>query len=156
MNKQAFTVRVAVAALLIGLLAVPAHAQRAHLGPHGGFNSGTDNWLIGAQLLIPVARRVELYPSFDNYFENGVTRYAFSGDMKVRFPMGSGSASYLGGGVNFLHSSTPAGSGTDTGWDFLFGLESRRGSTHPYVEGRLVQHDAMRFQLAAGLNLTLY
>jgi hypothetical protein len=156
MTRQAFTVRAAAAALFIGLLAVPAHAQRAHIGPHGGFNSGDDNWLVGAQMLFPVARHVELYPSFDYYFENGATLMAFSGDVKLRFPVGGGTAPYFGGGINVLHSSNGLTSGTDTGWDLVFGLESRRGATHPYVEGRLLQHDASRFQLAAGLNITLY
>jgi hypothetical protein len=43
----------------------------------------------------------------------------------------------------------------NTGWDILFGFESRRGVTHPYVEGRVLNHSGSAFQLAVGLNFTL-
>jgi hypothetical protein len=157
MNMQAFTARAAAVALLVGLLAVPARAQRAHVGPHGGYNFDGNRGLAGAQMLFPIAPQVELYPSFDYYFENGITRFAFSGDVKFRFPIGGGTAPYLGGGVNVLHTSTGGASGTDTGWDMIFGLESRRGVTHPYVEGRMPHHGGgSQFQMVAGLNITLF
>src|SRR6266550_4020537 len=135
-------------ALVAFLYAGPAYAQRAHIGPHGGYNLDSNRGLAGAQMLLPIAPLVELYPSFDYYFANGATLFAFSGDVKLRLP--------LGGGINVLHSSTAGASGTDTGWDLLFGLESRRGVTHPYVEGRVLHHGASQVQLLAGLNITLY
>jgi len=156
MTMQAFSARMLASALLISLLAAPARAQRPHLGGHGGYNVDVNHGLIGAQMLFPIARNVELYPSFDYYFQDGATRFGFSGDVKLRFPMGGGSAPYLGGGLNVLHASAGGSSDTDTGWDFLFGLESRRGSTHPFVEGRVLLHDASQFQFVAGLNFTLY
>ena len=143
-------------ALVAFLYAGPAYAQRAHIGPHGGYNLDSNRGLAGAQMLLPIAPLVELYPSFDYYFANGATLFAFSGDVKLRLPLGGGTDPYFGGGVNALHSSTAGASGTDTGWDLLFGLESRRGVTHPYVEGRVLHHGASQVQLLAGLNITLY
>jgi len=156
MNVQAFTAQVAAGALLVALLAVPAHAQRAHVGPHGGYNFDGNRGVAGAQILLPIAPQIELYPSFDYYFESGVTRLAFSGDAKLRFPIGGGTDPYFGGGLNVLHSSVAGTSGTDTGWDMVFGIESRHGGTHPYVEGRMLHHAASQFQLVAGLNITLF
>jgi hypothetical protein len=150
--KPAVTIALAVSVLLAATAAT-ARAQRSHIGPHAGYNFDLDRALLGAQLLLPVGRAVELYPSFDYYFVDQGSLVGFSGDLKFRFPTGGPSMFYFGGGVNFLRAS--AGS-TDTGWDLLFGLESRRGVTHPYVEGRVLNHSRSAFQLAAGLNFTLF
>jgi hypothetical protein len=71
-------------------------------------------------------------------------------------PTGGPSVLYVGGGINFLRASAGGSADTDTGWDILFGLESRLGMTHPYVEGRVLNHSGSSFQLVAGLNLTLF
>jgi len=142
--------------LLLGSAAVPAQAQRSHIGPHAGYNFDIERALIGAQLLLPVGRRVELYPSFDYYFVDGGSLIGFSGDIKFRFPTGGPSVLYVGGGVNLLRASSGGASNTDTGWDILFGLESRLGITHPYFEGRVLNHNSSAFQLAVGLNFTLF
>ncbi len=149
--------RTAVAgALLAGLLAAPLQAQRAHIGAHGGYNFDRDRGLAGAQMLLPIAPSIELYPSFDYYVATGGSLLAFNGDVKVRFPVAPATDLYFGGGVNVFHSSAGGASATDTGWDLLFGLESRRGVTHPYLEGRSLRHGVSQFQLLAGLNITLY
>jgi len=145
--------------VLTGLLCagatIPAAAQRSHIGPHVGYNFDLDRALVGAQLLLPIGRTVELYPSIDYYFVDQGSLFGLSGDLKFRLPTGGPSVLYVGGGINVLQAGGGA-SGSDTGWDLLFGLESRRGVTHPYVEGRVLNHDGSAFQLAAGLNLTLF
>jgi hypothetical protein len=47
-------------------------------------------------------------------------------------------------------------SNNDTGWDMLFGFESRRGVAHPYIEGRVLGHSNTSFQIGAGLNFTIF
>ena len=42
MSLQALTARAAAGALLVALVAAPVHAQRAHVGPHGGYNLDSD------------------------------------------------------------------------------------------------------------------
>jgi hypothetical protein len=153
--KSAFAMTLAVGVLLTASAAT-AHAQRSHIGPHAGYNFDVDRALIGAQMLLPVGRSVELYPSFDYYFVDQGSLVGFSGDLKFRFPTGGPSMFYFGGGVNVLRASAGGTSNTDTGWDLLFGLESRRGVTHPYIEGRVLNHSGSSFQLAAGLNFTLF
>ncbi len=156
MKLQAGTARTIAGALLVGLFVTPLQAQRAHIGAHGGYNFDRDRGLAGAQMLLPIAPSIELYPSFDYYVASGGSLLAFSGDLKVRVPMAPATDFYFGGGVNLLHSSAGGAGTTDTGWDLLFGLESRRGVTHPYLEGRSLQHGGSQFQLLVGLNITLY
>lgn len=146
---------VAVTLALLAATTATARAQRSHIGPHAGYNFDNDRALIGAQLLLPLSRSVELYPSFDYYFVDQGSLIGLSGDLKFRVPTGGPSVLYVGGGVDFLRRSVGGVSDTDTGWDILFGIESRMGLTHPYIEGRVLNHSGSAFQLAAGLNLTL-
>lgn len=145
-----------LAGLLLACFTVPAHAQRAHIGPHFGYNFDMDRALIGAHMLLPLSTDVEFYPSFDYYLVNPGSAVGFSGDLKFRVPTGYGSAFYLGGGLNFQNASAGGTSNNDTGWDFLFGLESRRGAAHPYIEGRVLGHNGTSFQIGAGLNFTIF
>lgn len=141
---------------LLACVSHRAHAQRAHIGPHFGYNFDMDRALIGAQMLLPLSNDVEFYPSFDYYLVNTGSRVGFSGDLKFRVPTGYGSAFYLGGGLNYVNASLNGASDHDTGWDFLFGLESRRGPTHPFIEGRVLGHSGTSFQIGAGLNFTIF
>lgn len=145
-----------LAGLLLACISHPAHAQRAHIGPHFGYNFDMDRGLIGAQMLLPLSPYVELYPSFDYYLGNGVNLIGLSGDLKFRMPTGYGSAFYFGGGVDFQNASSGGVSNGDTGWDLLFGFESRRGVAHPFLEGRLLGHGSTSFQIGAGLNFTIF
>ena len=145
--------------VLVGLLSAGAatqgHAQRSHIGPHVGYNFDFARALVGGHMLIPLGGAAEFYPSFDYYLVDRGSRFGLSGDLKLRLPTGGGSAFYLGGGLDFQRAGVNGVSNSDTGWDALFGLESRHGVAHPYVEGRLLGHDNTTFQVSAGLNLTL-
>ena len=153
MRGTRILVLVAALALVFGRAGT---AQRSHIGIHGGYNFDAADPLIGAQLLLPVASHLELYPSFDYYFTGGTSTLGFSADLKLR-THGSQMVLYGGGGLNILWED--AGGGTrssDTGGDLFGGFESRRGNTHPYVELRVLLHDTSSLQLAAGLNFTLF
>lgn len=140
-----------VAGGLLAAVQAPAAAQRSHIGFHAGYNFDIDEALVGGQILLPIAPRVELYPSIDYYFVDP-SLLGFNLDLKFRAP-GRASVLYFGGGLNFLRVS---GGNTDTGGNLFAGLESRLGMTHPYFEGRLMLHDNSTFQLVGGLNLTLF
>lgn len=147
--------------LLVGvLLAVGpgvAVAQRAHIGPQAGYNFDADRAFVGAHLLLPLGSSVEFYPSFDYYFVDAGSLIGLRGDLKFRVPARGPSALYFGAGLDFRRAAAGGAADTDTGWDFLFGLESRIGLTHPFVEGRVLNHnDSAAFQVGAGLNLTLF
>lgn len=140
-------------AVLLVLLAAAgvsrAAAQRAHFGVHTGYNFDSEDWLIGAQLHLPLSYSVELYPSFDYYFVDPGSLAALNADVKFRTP---GAPLYLGGGLNILQET----GNSDTGFDLFGGLETRYGRTHPYLEFRGIFHDNSSMQLLFGLNVTLY
>ena len=147
-------------AVLAALLAcsATARAQRAHIGPHAGYDFDRNVGLAGGQVSLPLSRYVELYPSVDVYFVDTGTLVGFNGDLKLRLTPGAPLQLYAGGGINVLRRRGSGGGSatTDTGFDLLAGVESRRGGVHPYVEGRWLVHDATAFQLNAGLNITLF
>lgn len=150
------TSRIAVVVSLLLAIAGAARAQRSHFGIHGGYNFDADDPLIGAQLLLPVASHLELYPSFDYYFTGATSTLGLSVDLKLR-THGTRTVLYGGGGLNILWEDAGAGTrSSDTGGDLFGGLESRRGNTHPYIELKLLLHDSTSLQLAAGLNFTLF
>ncbi len=136
--------------VLLGVAGVSrAAAQRSHFGVHGGYNIDSDNWLIGAQVHLPLTRSIELYPSFDYYFVDPGSLVGLNADLQFRTP---GAPLYFGGGLNILR----AGGNSDTGFDLFGGLERRYGRTHPYVEARGLFHNNSSLQLVFGLNVTLY
>ncbi len=121
-TMKAWNASLLIAGMLVVAASPPAQAQgRSHIGAHVGYNFDVEKALIGAQLLLPIGRRIELYPSFDYYFVNSGSLLGISGDVKFRFPTGGESVFYAGGGVNWLRASAGGNSATDTGWDFLFG-----------------------------------
>lgn len=148
--------RLLALALPLVAAAAPLRAQRAHFGVHAGYHFDQDMALIGAQVLLPLGSGLELYPSFDKYFPDAGSLLGFSGDLKLRFPTGSPTRIYFGGGVNVLHASAGGASADDTGWDLFGGFETRSTAVHPYVEARMLVHDRSTLQLAIGLNFTLY
>lgn len=141
--------------LLLGCAAgsSPVYAQRSHFGPHIAYNFDMKQTAIGAQLHMPIGRRVELYPSFDYYLVDSGSLLGLSVDLKFWTPR---EPLYLGGGLNVLRAGAGGSSNSDTGFDLFGGLETRYGRTHPYVELRGLFHNASSLQGAFGLNITLY
>ena len=138
-----------VAALMF---AVPAAAQRAHIGAHAGYQFDANETVVGGQMTLPINWYLELYPSVDVYLVDVGSRVGFNADLKYRLTPGARLQLYGGGGLNVLR----AGGSSDTGWDLFGGLESRRAVVHPYVEGRWLFHNGTAFQVNAGLNFTLF
>lgn len=140
--------------LLLGSAGV-AHAQRAHIGPRIGFDFDAEDALIGGQILLPITRSVELYPSFDYYLRDAGTWLGFNGDLRFRLNARTRSVVYLGAGLGVLHRSDGVDD-TDAGLNLFGGLDAHAGAVHPFVEGRLRLNDGSAFQILAGLNFTLY
>jgi opacity protein-like surface antigen len=145
----------AVLAMLL-VCAASARAQRAHIGPHAGYNFDRNVGLAGGQISLPLSRYVELYPSVDVYFVDTGSLIGFNGDLKLRLQPGRPLQLYVGGGVNALRVHAGSTGNTDTGWDLLGGIETRLGYSHPYIEGKMLQHNGSTFQLMAGINITLF
>ena len=151
--------RLLVVLLLLAVLASTADAQRRsrrravatspgpRYGAHIGYSFDTDDMLLGAQFSLPISASLDFYPTFDYYFVDANTVWALNFDLKYR-PARRNRAWYLGGGLNFLHGS----GNTDTNLNLLTGLEARRGSTRPYVEGKFIVGNNTIFQLVVGLS----
>ena len=161
-TRRAWTIAVAG-----GLLAAPAQSQQrtmaggrwgpidpARLGPHLGYNFDADALALGAQVTLPITRQIEVYPSFDHYFVDPGTLWALNADVKFR-PATRTGALYVGGGLNYLHTSAGGGTG-DTNLNLLGGLEARRRSYAPFVEGRLILGNGSAFQVVGGFNFRLH
>jgi hypothetical protein len=118
-----------------------------------GYNFDADALTLGVQATLPVTTRIELYPSLDYYAISPGTLWAINMDVKFRPPTQLG-ALYVGGGIDYLHTSASGGSG-DVNLDFLGGWEVRRRSFVPYVEGRLILGSGSAFQIVGGLNFKL-
>ena len=152
---------VAVAALAVGGLlaaATSAEAQtrRTHLGPRVSYNFDAEEFGIGAQLGIPIANRIEFYPSFDYYFVDPGNLWAMNADLKYRFSATSSTNwLYAGAGLGILGFSAGNADDTDFGANLFAGFEPLSGRIHPFAEGRLRIGDGSSFQISAGLNFTL-
>lgn len=145
--------------LLVGIVgagALEAQTARSHLGVRASYNFDFEEAGVGAQLGVPIGRRLEFYPSFDAYFVDPGSLWALNADLKYRPSLArSTDWLYLGGGINFTGFSNGPVDDTDVGLNLIGGVEPYRGMVHPFVEGRLILGNGSQFQLALGLNFTL-
>jgi hypothetical protein len=141
---------------LATVLAGAAHAQRAHFGGHLLYNFDVEEFGIGAQFSYPVARRLELYPSFDYYFVDPGSLWQLNGDLKYKLRE-EHNWFYLGGGIAVTRRSVGDFDNTDVGANLIGGWETLIGQrVHPYLEGRLTLSEETSFQFAGGLNITIF
>ena len=159
--------RVLVVLVAVAMLTTAAQAQRRarprararvaaamtpRFGGHLGYNTDSKDALIGAQVSYPVGPRLELYPSFDYYFQDPGSLWALNFDVKFHPPTRYG-ALYVGGGINYSHASVFGVGGSDTNLNLLAGLERHwRPRVQPYVEMKLILGDNSSLQLAAGVS----
>ena len=143
-------------AALAGGIAGTAEGQtnRVHLGPRVAYNFDLEDLAIGAQLSIPIATRLEFYPSFDYYFVDPGSAWGMNADLKYRFAGESLDWLYVGGGLNFTGVDN-GNDDTNVGLNLLAGYETLRGSVHPFAEVKGTIGDGSFLQLAVGLNFTL-
>jgi len=133
-------------------LARAQDAQTARVGSRMSYNFDVRDPGIGAQLDLPIAPRLALYPSGAVYLVDRGSLYGLNADVKVRVarPL------YVGGGLNLMHRSVADVGNTDAGVNLLGGLEGRVGRrVHPFAEGRVILNDGSAFELGAGLSIIL-
>jgi len=152
------TTGLGLAALALAAKPAASEAQtaRTHLGPRLTYNFDLESFGLGGQIGIPIARRLEFYPSFDGYFVDHGSAWALNADLKYRLTSDrSGEWFYVGGGLNISGFDAGDTDHTDAGVSLLAGIEPLRGRVHPFGEARLILGDGSSFQLAGGLNITL-
>jgi hypothetical protein len=132
-----------------------ASSVRPHIGAHLLYNFDAEDFGLGVQFSYPVARHLELYPSFDYYFQSPGTLWQLNGDVKYKF-RDEHNWPYVGGGLAIKHASAFGFSNSDVGVNLLAGWETLIGQwIHPYGEARLTLDGGTAFQIDAGLNITV-
>lgn len=130
------------------------------LGPRLGYDFGEEGMTVGAELELPLHRRVGLIPSADLYFLSGRTAWQANLDAALR--VGRLGFLYTGGGLalgnRIRDRRLPFENGARGGADLFVGIRrpGRRGSVRPYVQGRwtFIAHQSP-FQLLAGVDFPL-
>ena len=143
--------------LAVGLTAsIEAQTHRLHIGPRASFDFDAEEIGIGAQVGIPIATRLEFYPSFDYYFVDPGTLWSVNADFKYRMFRDRLEWLYTGAGIALEKIKGPVGlDDSDPGVNVFLGAETLRGRIHPFAEARVRFADRDAFVLAAGLNITL-
>ena len=152
-------VRLRIAALTLALLpalgaVAQAQTNRLHIGPQIAYDFDIEEFGLGAQLGVPIARRLEFYPSFMWYFIGEGSLWNLNADLKYRVISAQPHWLYLGTGLNISRFTNDGAGNTDAGLNLFAGAESLKGRIHPFAEARLIVGDGSRFQLAGGLNIT--
>lgn len=153
-----FPLAVAIMALATATVTAPsatAQTSRAHLGPRISYDFDFEEFGVGAQLGVPIARHLEFYPSFDYFFVDPGSLTQLNVDLKYRIAPESLRWLYVGTGLNVTRTSFGDRNHTDTGLNLFGGYESLKGSVHPFVEIRIIAGDGSRAQVAGGVNFTL-
>jgi hypothetical protein len=149
--------RSAVLTALLVLVAsgiVRAQTDRAHIGPHVGYHFDIKEVNLGAQFSLPIAQRLEFYPSFDYYFVSPGTEWAVNADLKSRVAKDWPRWFYLGAGLN-VTTYSHNGSTTHAHANVFAGAESLRKKVHPFVEFRAILGHGSSVQVQGGVNITL-
>jgi hypothetical protein len=142
--------------LVVGVAASSeAQTNNLHIGPRLSFDFDAEEIGIGAQVGIPIGRRVELYPSFDYFFVDPGTLWSINADVKARIFGERLEWLYTGAGLGIERIELGPFDDTDPGVNLFVGAETLRGRIHPFAEARLRFADRNSFVLAAGLNFTL-
>ena len=128
-------------------------------GPHLGFSSGPDQFVIGGQLLMgEVAPRLDFVPSADLGFGDNSTLVSINGDFRYRLDTRTTWQPYVGGGVgiHFLSVNNNGPLGTDNsdtvvGGHFLFGADvANANNSRFFLELKLGFADAPDLKALAG------
>ncbi len=153
MRKPVSLAAVALVATMTATAA--AQTSHSHLGLHGLYNTTFQDFGIGAQFSAPIGHHLELYPSFDYYFESPGTLWQANLDIKYRAFGQHWDWAYVGTGLGVARQTYTGFDETRGGWNMFFGGESIRGQVHPFAEARVTVGNHTRFQMQAGINVTL-
>jgi hypothetical protein len=143
--------------LTVGLtvlaIVVSATSARADLfGVRGGVYTNLSKPFVGAELITPIAHRVFFNPNVEYVFIDNDTYLTFNGDFHYDFHTHSRALVWAGGGLAVIYENPKgsAGSSTDAGANFLFGV-GVRGDVIPYVQAKLIAKKNTEFVVGFGL-----
>ncbi|MCE2903025.1 MAG: hypothetical protein ACK6DP_18325 [Gemmatimonas sp.] len=137
--------------IALGALGAPTTS----LGIRGGYDAAVDRWSVGAQLRLPVARRLAVVPSGDVFLGDSATDWQLNADLTIPLR-----GLYVGGGIGLLRADDrdTGERGTRAAPNLLAGFEPRTpgGAVRPFIEGRWTfPNDGVRFRLVAGVSVPI-
>jgi len=149
--------RIAATLVIASAFAGAAQAQtdRMHFGPRLSYQFDLEEFGIGAQLGVPLARYLEFYPSFDYFFVDPGSFWNLNADLKYRILNRSANWLYVGAGLNIARRGAGGSHDTGAGFNLLVGAEPLTGRVHPFGELRFTANDGSTGMLAVGLNFTM-
>lgn len=147
-------------ALAFGLACVgfagTAHAERATLGPHLGYNLDIDDPLLGIESRIDLTNIsssviLQLNPSFSYYFVDNFDLFNFALNVPFEFVIGGSVVRpFIAPGLGLVHVSN-GGSDTDLALVILGGLLFRLGVVDPFFQLRVLIEDGSSAELMGGV-----
>ena len=146
---------VIASAMLVMLPAAASAGSFDYHGPHLGFSSGPDQFVVGGHLQWNgVAPRLAFVPGVDLAFGSDFTLVSLNGDFHYQLDTSSKWQPYLGGGVG-LHFPSDGAAGNDVyaGGHFILGMAAAtQGNGRFFTEMKLGFSDSPDFKLLAGWN----
>ena len=145
-------------AILVMIPAASFAGPFAAYGPHVGFSSGPDQFVIGGQLQWGnVAPSLDFVPGIDLGFGDNSTLVSLNGDFRYRLDTRTRWQPYLGGGVGIhfisFNSAGPGPDRSDTvaGGHFIAGADvATQNRSRFFLEMKLGFADSPDFKALAG------
>jgi len=136
------------------LLSAPATASaETKVGVRGGYYTDIGEPFVGAELLLPVVRRIYFNPNFEYVFVENLNYWTLNGDFHYDFPTRRPYYVWAGAGVGLLRVDPegPDNGDTDVGLNLLAGLGFKTGSVVPYFQGKVILKNGSEFAVAFGI-----
>jgi hypothetical protein len=130
-----------------------APAAAADFGVRGGYYFDAGEPFLGAELIMPVARRIYFNPNVEYVFVEDTTFLTLNADFHYDFPTRGSTFVWAGAGLGILHSD-PEGDDngdTDPALNLLAGVGFRTGGVIPYFQAKLIIDGGSEFALAFGV-----
>jgi hypothetical protein len=146
--------RFAVLLLSVPLaLTAAAPAVAADFGLRGGYYFDTSEPFLGAEVIMPVARRIYFNPNVEWVFVEDTTFLTFNADFHYDFPTRGSTFVWAGAGFGLLYAD-PEGtdnSDTDPALNLLAGVGFRTGGVIPYFQAKMILNGGSEFAIAFGV-----
>jgi len=134
-------------------LSSPVRADSVKFGVRVGYYSEVDEPFVGAEVLVPVARRLYFNPNLEYVFVSEGTYLTFNADFHYDFVVDRKTFVWLGAGLGIVHDDPggPDNGHTDAAANFLGGIGFRAGSLIPYFQAKLIAKSGTVFAVAFGI-----
>jgi hypothetical protein len=141
------------AALALAILPGPASAADTKFGVRGGYYTDIGEPFLGAEVLVPVARRIYFNPNFEYVFVENLNYWTLNGDFHYDFPTHRPYYVWAGAGAGLLRVDPPGAdnSDTDVGLNLLAGVGFKTGSVVPYFQAKVILKNGSEFALGFGV-----